>query len=252
MYKIMAFIITNMIATTMVFAQHTRSSATSDINQVIESYSKISEVQKNKGMQCTQRTVKKLVRKIDQRIAFAQNTNETLDQSITKELKRFELVKDRQVRMTKRILKRRWRIKHAYKKMRRNHPSMTRSDFVKGLKNSISEEKLQEQESQLVSAISISGSMENYLLDMKEKVMNCDETFFQGDTMGIVLLILFIGLPVLSILSALFALIFGAYWWALGLFAFAVVMLLALFIWSNVERVSPKKETDPDLELDLV
>ena len=218
----------------------------------MNSYSKIKEVQKNKGMQCNQRTVKKLVRKIDKRIALAQNTNENLDQSITKELKRYELVRDRQVRMTKRILKRRWRVRRAFKKMRRNHPSMTRSEFVQGLRRSITVERTQEQKEYLVSSISTAGSMENYLLDMKEKVMNCDEAFFQGDTMGIVLLILFIGLPVLSILAALFALIFGAFWWALGLFAFAVVMLLALFIWSNVERAAPDREDDPELDLEIV
>lgn len=249
MYKLMAFLITNMIATTMVFAQHTRANLTSDMHQVMTNYSKLSEVQVNKSTQCSQRTVNKLVKKIDQRIALAQDTNETLDQSITKELKRYELVRDRQVRMTKRVLKRRWRVRRAYKKMRRNHPEMTRAEFVDGLRNSITTESTQDQRIALVDTITSAGSMENYLLDMKDRVLSCDMNGLQGDTMGIVFLVIFIGLPVLSILSALFALIFGAFWWALGLFVFAVVLLLVWFIWANVERIAPAEE---EIELDIV
>ena len=37
----------------------------------------------------------------------------------------------------KRILKRNWRINRAYKKMRRSHPELTKSDFIQNLRTSI-------------------------------------------------------------------------------------------------------------------
>lgn len=249
MYKIMAFLITNMIATTMVFAQHTRSNITNDVTQVLNNYSKLSEVKFNKSTQCSQKTTNRLVRNIDRRIDQALRTNETLDESIAKELKKYSVVRGRQVRMTKRILKRRWRVRRAYKKMRRTHPELTRSEFVKNLRSSITKESTEIQKLALINTLNEAGSMENYLLDMKDRVLNCDTNAFQSDSMGIVFLIIFIGLPVLSIISALFALIFGAYWWALGLFAFAVVLLLVWFIWANVESATPPEE---EIELDIV
>lgn len=251
--QVMAFIISNMIMTTMVFAQHTKATVTSDINNVLNSYEKLASAQTQKSMQCSERTTKRIVTQIDKRIAKAQRTNETLEESIQIEMAKYERVRSRQIRMTKRTLKRWWRVRRAYKKVRRTHPTLTKREFKEKLRDSISPEKTQEQKTLLISSLTEAGSMENYLLDMKEKVLNCDEVYFQNDNSGLILLIIFIGLPVLSILSAIFAVVFGAFWWALGLFVFAVVVLLAVFIWANVERLNiNEKEDEIEPELDIV
>lgn len=251
MYRFIAFIISNMIMTTMVFAQHTQGSITRDLNLVMNNYSQVVKMSSDKSLQCSDKVTNRIVKNIDRRIQQAQKSNETLDESLAKELARFDAIKSKQTKMTNWTLKRWWRTRRAYKKMRRNHPSLTKAEFKNKLRASVSREETQKQRNFLIAEMTSAGSIENFLMDIKEKVINCDGTYFENNNKGLILIILFIGLPVLSIISALFAVIFGSFMWALGLFVFAVVMLLAAFIWANVETVIPL-EKDDDLDFDIV
>ena len=251
MKRIAAFILTNLMATTMVFAQHTRSYYENDMQTILSGLENIQANSNKSQNECSPRTQNLILNKIDKRIAQAKNSNESLENSIAMELEKFENLKKRQVNMTKRTLKRKWRTHLAYKKMRKSFPSLTKNEFIRNLRNSISPEKTFAETELLKETLFNAGSMENYLLEMKEKIQNCDATFFDGGTMGLIYLILFIGLPVLSIIAALFAVIFGAFAWALGLTIFAVGMLLIFFIWANIGKFQSNEQSRPESEEEL-
>ena len=246
--RILAFIITNIMATTLVFAEHTKANINSDLSQVLNAYSSITEGAHNKSNRCSKRNTNKLVRKIDARIDKATSNNETLDESISGEVARYSQVRVAQIKMTKRILKRNRRINRAYKKVRRSNPELTKSDFITKLKNSIKVETTTAGIASLTNTLIEAGSMVNYLVDMKDKVLNCDysQVKLKGFDFGWIWVILFVGLPILTLITSLFAVLFGAFWWALGLFAYTIVGLLVLFVWGNVASVNPSEETQFD------
>jgi hypothetical protein len=244
--RIFAFIITNILATTLVFAEHTKASVNSDLSRILNAYSNITEGAHNKSNKCSRRNINKLVNKIDARIDKANLSNKTLEESISHEVARYNQVRVAQIKMTKRILKRNRRINRTYKKVRKSNPTLTKSDFVKKLKSSILVETTAAGVASITSALTEAGSMVNYLVDMKDKVLNCNqsEAKLEGFDFGWVWLILFIGLPILTLITSLFAVLFGAFWWALGLFAYTVVGLLVYFIWANVSSLNQNKELE--------
>lgn len=253
MKKLIAFVLTNLMATTFVFAEHTRAHYQNDIQTILNGLDQVNAEVQNKSLirQCSPKMTRVLVKKINQRIAKAQNSNESLNQSIEIELEKFSKLKIRQAKMTKKTLRWRWRTNRAYKKMRRSFPELTKAEFINNLKTSISTETVSLQKEELRQVLISSGSMENYLLDMRDKIENCDQAFFDNSTMGLIFIILFIGLPVIAILAALFAVIFGAFAWALGLTIFGIGMLLIFFVWGNLSIAQVQRTPDQD-DLDLI
>jgi hypothetical protein len=244
--RILAFIITNIMATTLVFAEHTKASLNSDLSKVFNAYSDITDGARTKSNKCSKRNINKLVGKIDARIENANTTNETLDQSIAKELSRYSQVRKAQIKMTKKILRKNRRINRTYKKVRKSNPELTKSDFVQKLKSSITKEMTATRINSIIMALTQAGSMTNYLIDMKDKVINCDYASMKvkGFDVAWIWIILFVGLPVIALIVALFSLLFGAFWLALGLFAYTVTGLLIYFIWANVTRFNPTNEIE--------
>jgi len=233
MKKITALIITYMISTTLVLAQHTMAGVQSDIYQVFSQLNNTTEYQKNKSNSCESQDTQELLRKIDIRIKKARASNETLAESIKKESKKFKQVKYRQAKMTKKILKRNRRVNKAYRKAKVSFPELTFKTFVKELRASLNPSHVTSGLIQLESVLTNAGSMESYLLTMKNSIETC-ETLIDGGNSGLIYLIVFIGVPVLAIVSALVALLFGATGWALWLFVGAVAILLVFFIIGNL------------------
>ena len=244
--RIFAFIITNILATTLVFAEHTKAGINSDLSRVLSAYSSITDGAHNKSNKCSKRNINKLVNKIDARIEKANLSNETLDESISKEVARYNQVRVAQVRMTKRIWRRNRRINRTYRKVRKSNPALTKAEFVNKLKSTISLETTTAGIVSITSALVEAGSVVNYLVDMKDKILNCNqsEAKLDGFDFGWVWVILFVGLPVLTLITSLFAVLFGAFWWALGLFAYTVVGLLVYFVWANVSSLNQNRELE--------
>lgn len=251
--RIIAFIIMNMMATTLVFAEHTKASLNNDLSRILNAYSNITDQARNKSNQCSMVKTNKLIKKIDARIALAQNSNESLDESINKEINRYYKLRSFQVKMTKKILRWNRRITRAYNNVKKSNPELTRSEFVSELRASITKTRTIERVESIKASLIEAGSMVNYLTDMKDKLLNCNAekalSQDKGFDIGWLWVILFVGLPVITLLTSLFALIFGAFWWALGLFAYTVVGLLVLFIWGNVARVNPQGDDEEELNL---
>ncbi len=234
--RIIAFILTNIMATTLVFAEHTKANFNSDLSRVFDAYSSITQGARNKSNQCSNSQTNKLVRKIDSRIEKARLSNETIEDSLKKELIRYEKVRRAQIRMTKRILKRNRRINRTYRKVKKSNPKLTFVDYVKELKASVTTKRTEQRIASITETLLEAGSMENYLVDMKDRILRCDFSKVDGSgfDIGWVWVILFVGLPILTLITSLFAIIFGAFWWALGLFAYSVIGLLILFTWGNI------------------
>ena len=237
MKQIGTLILTYLISTTLVLAQHTNASVQSDINQVLNQINNVTEYQSIQKSQntCESSDVKRLVKKIDKRIAKARKSNETLESSIATEVKKFKKLKYRQNKMSKRILKRKRRIKRAHRKMKKSFPKLTRSEYVKKLKASMSRSHIESGVADITNLLTVAGSMENYLLDMKHKIETCEEVLDGGNS-GLIYLIIFIGVPVLAILASLITLIFGATTWALWLFIGAISLLLVFFVLGNLGK----------------
>ncbi len=243
MKKITAFILTYMISTTLVLAQHTYANVQSDIYQVFTQLNNTTEYQKNKSNSCESQDTKELLKKIDTRIEKARSSNESLSESIKTESRKFKQVKYRQAKMTKKILKRNRRVNKAYRKAKKSFPELTFKDFVKGLKDSLNPIHVTHGLNELESILTSAGSMESYLLTMKNSIETC-ETLVDGGNSGLIYLIIFVGVPVLAIISALVALLFGAVGWALWLFIGALGILLVFFILGNLgsKLFIPNKE----------
>jgi hypothetical protein len=223
-----------MISTTMVLAQHTMSSARQDLNQVFSQLENVSEYQSLKSTNsCEELDKSILIKKIDKRIAKAQRRNESLQKSLTKEIKKYKILKKRQSRMTKRILKKQRRVTKYYKKALKLNPDLTREDFVSGLRASLLPTVVQNGVTEITSLLTEAGSMENYLLNMKSGLLTCDKELM-SDNSGIIYLIIFIGVPVLAIIAALIGLIAGAMTFALWTFIGAVAILVVFFLIGNL------------------
>ena len=235
MKKIASIIITYMISTTLVLAQHTFTSAQSDLNQVFAQIENVNQYQKltKSTNSCESIDKKELIKKIDKRIAKAHNSNETLEESLEIETKKYKKLKVRQSKMVRKILKRNRRIKRAYKKVKKQNPEITRAEFVANLKESIKPSTLDAGISELTEILTSAGSMESYLLNIKSGLNTCKNTFVDGNA-GMIYLIIFVGVPVLSILVAIFALLFGLFSLALWLFVGAVAILIVFIVIGNL------------------
>jgi hypothetical protein len=243
MKKIIALLLTYIISTTMVLAQHTNASVQSDIYQVFTQINNVTEYQKNKSNSCQSQDTKELLVKIDKRIERARASNESLSESIKNESAKFKRVKYRQAKMTIKILKRNRRVNKAYRKAKQSFPQLTFKSFVKELKDSLKPIHVANGLAELEKILTDASSMESYLLTMKNSIETC-ETLIDGGNSGLIYLIIFIGVPVLAIVSALIALLFGAVGWALWLFVGAVAILLVFFIIGNLgsKLFIPNKE----------
>jgi hypothetical protein len=248
--KVLSLIITYMISTTMVLAQHTVSSARQDLHQIFSQLENVSEYQKLKSENlssssntCDQIDTSVIIKKVDKRLAKARRSNETLSKSISSETKKFKRIKKRQARMTKRILKKQKRISKYYKKAVKLNPELTREEFVLGLRESLNPLIVQNGIKQIVSLLTDAGSMENYLLTMKSNLVTCESELL-GDNSGLIYLIIFIGVPVLAIIASLVALIAGAGTFALWSFLGAIAILVVFFLIGNLSNklFIPNKE----------
>jgi hypothetical protein len=236
MKKIVSLVLTYLMSTTLVFAQHTRSSIEHEIQHTVEIVKQAQAATTNPKT-CTAQEKRKMLRKIDRKIRRAQRRNESLDTSVYKMQKKYDRFKKRQVRKTNRILNNHKRLNRMYRKLAMNNSELTKEALVDELKLSIAPETIEQERENITDKLLRAGSMENFLMDAKEFINNCDnvnKSIEGSDTWGLVLLILFVGTPILAILVALFALIFGAFKLALGLFIYAIVMVGVLLIISNV------------------
>jgi exonuclease VII small subunit len=236
--RILSFIILNMITTTFVFAHHTRMNVTASVYDAIN-FSKQMQADKSFN-QCSDKNKSHILNKLDGAIARAENSDASLEESIQTYQKKFRYLHYKQRKKTRRVLRWNFRVNRMYRRVKKANPEITFNEMVAKMKYSISIERRDKGLQMVEDSLNQAGSLTNYLYSLKEQVLNCEigKAMLNdpGNGLGITLLILFVGLPVLSILGALFALIMGAFWWALGFFLFAVVMLAALFIWAQVDK----------------
>jgi hypothetical protein len=234
--KILTLILCFMMSSTMVFAEHTKANISADIFSIID-YTNSLKNQKN-IQQCSPKVQVTLLNKLESQIVKAKNSTETLDESIARYQQKFSYVHYKQAKQTNKLLRNNRKLNRVYRKTVTSNPNLTFNQMVENLKYSISNERkvagLERIESELIEA----GSLVNYLEILKSKIENCVDgaPMLDGDTMGIILLILFIGLPVLSLLAALITLVIGAFSWALGFLIFAVAMLAIFFIWAQIDK----------------
>lgn len=235
MKKSLTFIICQMILTTFVFAQHTKSNLTNDIFNVIN-YTNNLKTQKSFN-QCSPKVKNFALNKLNSQISKAKLSNETLEESIVRYQQKFSYIHYKQAKKTKKLLRRNRKLNKIYRKAKASNPSLSFNKMVEDLKYSRTNERMERGLAMIEQELLESGSLVSYLEQLRYDIENC--TLGQkmmkdtADNMGLALLIIFIGLPVFSIIAALVTLIIGAFGWALGFFLFAVVMLAALFIWAQ-------------------
>jgi ABC-type multidrug transport system fused ATPase/permease subunit len=231
MRKIVSFILMNMISTSLVFAHETRLSQDKEIVTMVNLLDQVYATEKNQNF-CEVAAQNKMIARLNFKIQQAKKSSRTLEQEIVKYTAIYENLYQKQSRQTKKILKSSKKLNRLYHRVIQNNPEVTFTDFKQGLIHPISTESKEGIKNLIESELKRAGSVVNFLENVQEKVENCDAITSGSDnqTWYLVLLIVFLGLPVLSILGALFAVLFAAWWWALGLFVFAVVMLGILFI----------------------
>lgn len=230
--KVTIFVMCQMILTTFVFAQHTRVDVTAQIQGVVNYTYKL-QAQKNLN-QCSDKVKSFVLPRLENQIEKAKNSSESLEEAIVSYQNKFSYLHYKQAKKTKRLLKRNRKLNRIYRNVKKSNPELTFNQMVANLKYSRSVERRDRGLAMIETELLSAGSLVNYLESLKENINNCvmGETLLDtdGGNMGLILLILFIGLPVLSILAALITLVIGAFGWALGFFLFAVVMLAALFV----------------------
>jgi len=236
MKKLTSLILTYLMSTTLVFSQHTKSNIDIEIQKTI---SIIKDVKDSKTKSCTPKEKNKLLKKIDRRIRRAYRKNESLETSVYKVTKKFNRFKNRQIRKTNKILRKQRRINRVHRKLAQHHPEMTKDLLVEQLKHSIDPTTIALEKDAILNKLVQAGSMENFLLDAKDFIEQCEKGYSSiegGDTWGLVLLILFVGTPILALLISIFALIFGAFNLALILFIYTIVMAGVLVLMSNIGK----------------
>jgi len=232
-------LMTYMISTSLVFAKHTRIYSEVAISNVFTMAQDLSVAQGFNKNQCNSKLNNKLVKKLNRKIAKALRKNEDVEATITKKTKIFTKVEKQLGKKVKRILKSKRKARKLFKKLSKSNKSLTKESMITKLKNSLIPAKGSNMKEMITSELLAAGSLANYLIQIKEDIQSCSfDTFNKNKGGGLVMLIVFIGLPVVAIIAALFALIFAAWWSALGLFIFAIVFLGIFII---ISLLSDKK-----------
>lgn len=241
--------LTFIMSTTFVFAKQTQIDTDKQISDVLNLSSQLKN-QKSINS-CDPRTQRTLVKYVNRSIEKEKKNPTSLDKAITKYQKRYSYVHYKKAKKTRRLLKRNRKLNRYYRKIKKSNPNITFKQMVANLKASRSiatkNMALAKIESDLIAA----GSLLSHLENLKSKILDCsiNELAKDGsDTWYLILLIIFIGLPVLAVIGIIIALIMGAFAWMLWFLIFAVAMVAILVI---IAQFPPKdkKLDEPLLEV---
>lgn len=242
-------ILTFLMSTTFVFAKQARTNLDSEISKVLNASG---DMQSNKSINsCNPRTQRYLLKTVNKSINKEKRNPTTLETAIKRYQIKYSNTHYKTAKKTNRILKRNRKLNRYYRKIKKNNPETTFKGMVADMKESMTKETrlrgLANVETTLVKA----GSLLNHLEDLKLQIADCsiNQKLKGGDTWAIIQAVIFIGLPVIAILSLIITLIMGAWAWALGLLIFAVVMLgifviIGQFGSKNLTYLKPEKEKD--------
>jgi hypothetical protein len=210
MRKIVSFILMNMISTSLVFAHETRLSQDKEIVTMINLLDQVYNTEKNQNF-CEVASQNKMLTRLNSKIQQAKKSTRTLEQEVVKYTAIYEKLHQKQLKQTKKILKSSRKLNRLYQKVKQHNPELSFTDFKLGLMQPISEDNKEGIKNLIESELKNAGSVVNFLENIQEKVQSCDALFSASDnqTWYLVLLIVFLGLPILSIIGALFAVLFA-------------------------------------------
>lgn len=246
MLRFLSFIISFFISTTLVFAQHTISyyspmRLTSESQQLLSAKNACSPVNKTK-----------ILKKLKRKIRTAERKNETIDKSISRILAKYDKHRKKEIRKIERVLRSERKTDKLFSKLSQNNPNLTKEIMVDKLLTSTSEVQTLETKKNIQNELLSYGSYSLFLKDAYTKIEKCDQERSvasldnQGETLYLILLILFIGTPILALIAAIVVLIIGMFSLALWLAVYAVGVLAIFFVISNLgNKGNPSQEIIP-------
>ncbi len=250
-YKMFILLMTYMISTSLVFAKHTRINSEVAMGNVLVMAQDLSIAQGFNKSQCNEKLNNRLVKKLDRKIAKALRKNEDVEVTIAKKIKLFTKVEKLLGKKVKRILKSERKTKKLFKKLSKNDKDLTKDSMISTLKRSLLATNGINTKEAITSELLAAGSLTGYLSQIRNDIENCSfDSLSKNGGSGWVTLILFIGVPVVSIVVALFALLFASWWLALGLFILAIV-LLGVFIIISIIQGKKKSSNSKEEEVPL-